>query len=63
MHTASQVKEVIKLTARANCQRIQQGGYESIMMYKEHFNFVLKAYEDQGNKKLDDPDITMAFVG
>jgi hypothetical protein len=40
---------------------IHQGGYESIITYKEHFNFVLKAYKDQGNQKLDDLDIIMDF--
>jgi hypothetical protein len=61
VHLASEVKEVTKLTVRANYQMIRQGGYESIIAYKERFNFALKAYEDQGNKKLDDPDITMIF--
>jgi hypothetical protein len=61
VHTASKVKEVTKLTARANYQMIWQGGYESIIAFEERFNFALKAYEDQGNKKLDDPDIAMDF--
>jgi hypothetical protein len=58
VHTASKVKEVTKCSTRANYQMIQQGNDESIIAYKEHFNFVLKAYENQANKKLDDPDIT-----
>ncbi len=61
MHTASKGKEVTKSTARANYQMIQQGGYKSITAYKERFNFALKAYEDQGNKTLDDPDFAMDF--
>ncbi len=61
VHSASEVKEVTKLTARANYQMIWQGGYESIIAFKECFNFELKAYEDQGNKKLGDPDIAMDF--
>ncbi len=61
VHSASEVKEVTKLTARANYQMIRQGGYESIIAYKERFSFALKAYEDQGNKKLDDLDIAMDF--
>jgi hypothetical protein len=61
VHTASEVKENTKLMARANYQMIHQGGYESIISYKERFNFALKSYEDQGNKKLDQPDITMDF--
>jgi len=31
VHTAREVKEVMKLTVRANYQMIWQGGYESIM--------------------------------
>jgi hypothetical protein len=46
---------------RVNYQMICQGGYESIIAYKESFNFALKSYEDQGNKKLDPPDIAMDF--
>jgi hypothetical protein len=40
---------------------IHQGGYETIIAYKERFNFALKLYEDQGNKKLDPEDIAMDF--
>jgi hypothetical protein len=61
VHTASKVKEITKLMARANYQMIRQGCYESIIAYKERFNFALKSYEDQGNKKLDPPDIAMDF--
>ncbi len=61
VHTASKVKEITKLTARANYQMIHQGCYESIITYKERFNFALKSYEDQGNKKLDPEDIAMDF--
>ncbi len=51
----------VKHRCRANYQRIRQGGYESIIVYKERFNFARKAYDDQGNKKLDGPDIAMDF--
>ncbi len=61
VHSASKVKEITKLTARANYQMIRQGGYETIIAYKERFNFALKSYEDQGNKKLDPEDIAMDF--
>ncbi len=40
---------------------IWQGSFEWIKAHKEPFNFALKAYEDQGNKKLDGLDITMDF--
>ena len=43
VYTASKVKEFTKLTARANYQMIQQGGYESIIAYKECFSFALKS--------------------
>ncbi len=33
VHTTSEVKEVMKLTARANYQMIQQDGYESIIAH------------------------------
>ena len=58
---SKQGKRGDKTTARANYQMIQQGGYKSITVYKERPNFVLKAYEDQGNKKLADPDFAMDF--
>jgi hypothetical protein len=59
VHTASKVNDITKLMARANYQMIYQGGYEFIIAYKEYFSFALKSYEDQGNKKLDPPDIVM----
>jgi hypothetical protein len=43
VHMASKVKEVTKLTARANYQMIIQGSY---------FNFVLNSYKDQGKKEI-----------
>jgi hypothetical protein len=52
VHSTSKVKEVTKLTKRANYRMIHQGGYESIIAHKERFSFVLKANADQGNKKL-----------
>ncbi len=61
VHTASEVKEITKLTARANYQMIHQVSYETIIAYKEQFNFALKSYEDQGNKKFEPEDIAMDF--
>ncbi len=40
-----------------NYQMMNQGGYETIIAYKERFNVALKSYQDQGNKKLFPPDI------
>jgi hypothetical protein len=39
VYTASEVKEITKLSVRANYQTIHEGGYESIIAYKECFNF------------------------
>ncbi len=61
VHIASNVKEIIKLMARANYQIIHQVGYESIISYKKRLSFVLKSCEDQGDKKQDPPDIVMDF--
>jgi hypothetical protein len=61
VRTASKVKEITKLTTRANYQMICQRGNKTIIAYKERFKFTLKSYEDQGNKMLDPPDIAMDF--
>jgi hypothetical protein len=60
--TISQVALITKLSARSTYQHIQQGTYQSIIMYKEQFNNVLKVYADQGNPKITDEDIAMDFL-
>ncbi len=40
---------------------MRQGPYESIILYKERFNNVLKAYVNQGNPKMGDEDVAMDF--
>jgi hypothetical protein len=40
---------------------MHQGPYESIITYKERFDIALKAYQDQENADLDEPDVVMDF--
>jgi hypothetical protein len=40
---------------------MRQGGFESIISYKERFDSALAAYEDQGNPKMADKDIALDF--
>ena len=57
----SKVETITKLSARATYQQMRQGGYESIIAYKERFNNALKAYTDQGNPVMKSEDIAMDF--
>ena len=57
----SKVEAVTKLAARSTYATMRQGPYESIITYKERFTVALKAYDDQGNPKLEDRDIAMDF--
>jgi hypothetical protein len=59
--TISIIAAVIKKTARKEYQLMHQGAYESIITYKEHFDIALKAYQDQENAQLDEPDVAMVF--
>jgi hypothetical protein len=40
---------------------MHQGPYESIITYKEWFDIALKAYQDQENVEIIQPDIAMDF--
>jgi hypothetical protein len=40
---------------------MRQGGFESIISYKERFDSTLAAYKDQGNPKMADEDIALDF--
>jgi hypothetical protein len=40
---------------------MHQGPYESIITYKEHFDIALKAYEEQQNADMLQPDVAMDF--
>jgi len=55
----SRIAAVIKKTARKQYQLMHQGAYKSIITYKERFVIALKAYQDQENAQLDEPDVAM----
>jgi len=57
----SKVVSVTKIFARTTYKNLRQGGFESIIAYKECFNAALKAYNDQKNPKMEDGDIAMDF--
>jgi hypothetical protein len=57
----SRIAAVIKKSARKEYQLMHQGPYESIITYKERFDIALKAYEEQENAELLQPDIAMDF--
>ena len=57
----SEVEIVTKMAARKTYQQMRQGHYKSIINYKEWFNITLKSYHEQGNAKLNDPDVAMDF--
>jgi hypothetical protein len=59
--TISCIAAVIKKTARKEYQLMHQGPYKSIITYKERFDIALKAYEDQENADLLEPDVAMDF--
>jgi hypothetical protein len=40
---------------------MQQGPYESIITYKERFDVALRAYVEQENAELLEPDVAMDF--
>jgi hypothetical protein len=61
VHSISKVAAVVKWNARKEITGIKQGQYEPIIAYHEHFNEVLKAYEDQNNPEEEDVGITMDF--
>jgi hypothetical protein len=59
--TISRIAAVIKKTARKEYQLMQQGPYESIITYKERFDVALRAYVEQANAELFEPDVAMDF--
>ncbi len=59
--TISRIAAVIKKTAHKEYQLMHQGPYESIITYKEQFDIALKAYQEQENADLMEPDIAMDF--
>ena len=61
VNTISKVVSVTKLSAKMTYKSLRQGGFESIIAYKERFNASLKAYNDQKNPKMEDGDVAMDF--
>ncbi len=61
VHSISKVAAVIKRNARKEYNNMKQVPYESIIAYREHFDEVVKAYQDQENPEIEDADITMDF--
>ena len=61
VHSASEVEVVVKLAARSQLAACKQGGYESIVAFKQRYTNALKAYQDQKNPVMSDPDIAMDF--
>ncbi len=59
--TVSRVKGVIKRFARKQYQAIPQGGYESLISYRERFDAALTAYKDQENPDMEETDIALDF--
>jgi hypothetical protein len=59
--TISRIAAVIKKTARKEYQLMHQGPYKSIITYKERFDIALRAYEEQDNAELAQPDVAMDF--
>ena len=46
VHSASEVEEIVKLSARQMYQNVRQGAYESIISYKERLDNALAVYND-----------------
>jgi hypothetical protein len=61
VHLTSEVAAVVKLEARNQLQSLRQGGFESIISYKQRYTNPLKAYHCQGNPEKDDSDQAMDF--
>jgi hypothetical protein len=61
VYTISEVEFITKIAARNTYQQMCKGHYESIIAYKERFNFTCKSYHEQGNVMLKDPDVAMDF--
>jgi hypothetical protein len=54
----SALKQQLAWVTYVNCQ---QGGFESVISYKEQFFAVYKSYKDEGNPEKDDEAKAMDF--
>jgi hypothetical protein len=61
IHSICKVAAVIKRNARKAYNNMKQGPYESIIAYRERFDEVLKAYQDQENPEIEHGNIAMDF--
>ncbi len=61
VHSISKVAAVLKKSACKEYTNIKQGPYESIVAYRERFDDVLWAYQEQENPEFEDVDIVMDF--
>jgi hypothetical protein len=61
VHSTSEVAAIVKLEARNQLQNLRQGGFESVISYKQRYSNAIKAYHDQGNPTKDDADQAMDF--
>ena len=61
VNSISHVPGVVKQAAWQRYVSCRQGGFESLITYREQFDAALKAYEDHGNAKLSADDSAMHF--
>ena len=61
VNSISHVPGVIKQAAWQQYVMCRQGGFESLITYREQFDAALKAYEDHGNAPLSADDSAMHF--
>jgi hypothetical protein len=61
VNSLSKIPEVLKRAARKEYQACRQGGYESLITYRERFDAAAKSYKDQKNADMSDLDIAMDF--
>jgi hypothetical protein len=61
VHSTSEVAAIVKQEARNQLQNVRQGGFESVISYKQQYSNAIKAYHDQGNPTKDDADQAMDF--
>ena len=59
--TNSNVGTIMRAETRKKYQDVRQGPFESIVAYKERFDFLLEAYNDMENPKMEEEDIAMDF--
>ena len=59
--TSSNVGAVMKAETRRKYQEVRQGTFESIVTYKEKFDYLLEAYKEMDNAKMSDTDVAMDF--